>query len=656
MTLRSSFTRVASIELDTEGRVVAWSAEAERLLGWTADDAMGAPSHVFIPERNRARHGKECQRVLAGPYDRAGAREISVLHRDGSERRVNAAISRIRRDDGDRLLNVISAVEIPAADSLEHPLRFRAILDQIEDGCCVVDLRGTYLYVNDAFCRMFNYERSQVVGTNFARSAGEERVSKIFHVYSEVFRTGLPTKAFEYEVFPKDRPPMFIEQSVSLERDEDGRPIAFVSISRDCTARKRAEQEIEKARSAAEEARIAAEDANRAKSEFLANMSHEIRTPMNGIIGMAMLALDTELTDYQSDCIRTLQSSAQSLLSILNDILDFSKIESRKLTLEQVPFLLSGVIEERMKPLAVSAAQKGLELRVAIAPDVPDRLVGDPVRLAQVLTNLLGNAIKFTETGHVGVSVGIDERTDAGARLRFGVIDTGIGIDAAHLRAIFDPFTQADGSTTRRFGGTGLGLAISSNLVAMMGGRIWVDSMIGKGSAFSFTAQLDVPPSGAVVDPAADNARPMPAMRDQPAASQTSASHRDAAPIAIAAPRALSVLVAEDNIVNQRVATGLLAKRGHTITIVSNGQEALDIIARRLFDVVLMDVQMPLMGGFEATEILRQREAGTGRHQRVIAMTAHAMSGDRERCLAAGMDGYLSKPIDQRSLYAAVEE
>jgi PAS domain S-box-containing protein len=649
MNHRSSPPRpAASIELDTDGRVVGWSAGAEHLLGWTTDEAVGMASRLFIPERNRARYDKEVQRVAAGPYDRTGAREISVLHRRGHELRVNASITRTRRDEEDRIVNIVSAVAAPVADTFEQPLRYRAILDQIEDGCCVTDLRGYYLYVNDAFCRMFNYERSEIVGKSFSQSTGEERVSKIFHVYSEVYRTGIPTKAFEYEVFPRDRPPLFIEQSVSLERDQQGRPIAFVSISRDCTARKKAEQAIEQARIAAERARIAAEDANRAKSEFLANMSHEIRTPMNGIIGMATLALDSDLTPYQADCISTLQSSAQSLLSILNDILDFSKIESRKLTLERVPFRLSTLIDERMKPLSVSAAQKGLELRVTIRPDVPERLIGDPVRLAQVLTNLVGNALKFTVRGRIEVTVGLDARSEGGALLRFSVADTGIGIDASHLSSIFDPFTQADGSTTRRFGGTGLGLAISSNLVAMMGGRLWVESVVGEGSVFSFTADLGLA-STAIASTAVEAV----ARAAQPPTPDTVVGARSGPPSPPAQP--LAILVAEDNIVNQRVARGLLAKRGHLVTIVANGRDALDAIERQQFDVVLMDVQMPDMGGFEATAILRERERGTGRHQRVIAMTAHAMSGDRDRCLAAGMDGYLSKPLDAEALARAVE-
>jgi signal transduction histidine kinase/CheY-like chemotaxis protein/HPt (histidine-containing phosphotransfer) domain-containing protein len=514
-----------------------------------------------------------------------------------------------------------------------------------------------------------------------------------------------------------------------------------------------------------------AEEANQAKSEFLANMSHEIRTPLNGIIGMTELALDTTLSLEQREYLTMVKSSADALLGILNDILDFSKIEMRKLELEQIPFSIRDHLADVLKPLALRAEQKGLEVVCHVLPDVPNVAVGDPGRLRQVLVNLVGNAIKFTERGQILVQVETMSKTAGAMQLHFFVSDSGIGIPSAKQQAIFEPFRQADGSTTRRFGGTGLGLAISATLVELMGGRIWVQSEPLEGSTFHFIVNLGItdarpePPAAnltdlpvlvvddngvnrrvlydllirwkmrpTVVDSGAEALRAlaeasglgqpfalvlldanMPEMDGFEVARRIGATptlggatimmlsssgqygesnkcreigiathltkpvdqrellgaigralsrepgQRAALPPSMLPTelpeRRLHVLLAEDNAVNQRLAASLLKRRGHKVTIAANGREALAAVTAERFDVVLMDVQMPEMGGFEATAAIRALETERqATRLPIVAMTAHAMKGDRERCLEAGMDEYLTKPLDSRQLCALVEQ
>jgi two-component system sensor histidine kinase/response regulator len=639
--------------------------------------------------------------------------------------------------------------------------KYRTIIENIEDGYFEMDRNGQFEIFNDSFRKITGYAAEQLQQLDYRRLLTPAETEKVLAAFDKVNRTHQAIKDLGFVIVRKDGARRWVETSVSPITGPDEETDGYRGILRDVTRRRQAD--------ALKQEKMAAEAASQSKSEFLANMSHEIRTPLNAIIGLVELLLESFLTREQREDLKVVQSAAYALLSVINDILDFSKIEAGKLELERSPFNLRDFLGEALKILAVKAHEKNLELAYRVAPDVPDRLVGDHHRFRQVLLNLIGNALKFTDSGEIIVFARCRSRDGNRLMLHVAVQDTGVGIAAGKQVLIFEAFRQADGSTTRKYGGTGLGLAVSAQLVNLMGGQIGVKSVLGKGSIFHFTVAFDVETKGTagaevsdevdlsglrilVVDDNATNLKILCEMLSswkmfpKPAASAvagnamlkkggvdfdlalidaglpqsgawslvrqieekaggatriimmlTTTSAKETAGfndadigVAVTKPirssdlldaiiKALSmekqpaekpldrsgsgrdaslpplnILVAEDTPFNQKYIRRLLDSWQCRATIVDNGRLAIDALAEQGFDLVLMDVQMPEMDGLTATTRIREQEKQTNRHVPIIAMTAHAMRGDRERCIEAGMDDYVSKPISASTLLEAI--
>jgi PAS domain S-box-containing protein len=500
----------------------------------------------------------------------------------------------------------------------ENEERFRALVEHSSDGIALLGRDRRLLYLSPASSHILGCPPGALLGEGIAdlvHAGDQEHFAKFLDQAEST--SGSPLRGV-FRLEHASRSWRYIELSV-VNRLDDPNVGALVVNYRDITDRRQTEVELQAAKEAAERA-------SQAKSEFVANMSHEIRTPMNGILGMTRLALETTSASEQRQCLALVKESGESLLTIINDILDFSKIEAGRLEIDSVPFDVREMIGQTLKTFAWQAQQRGLELTWEAASDVPDRVAGDPARIRQILVNLVGNALKFTERGEIEVRV----RRQTAGELAVSVRDTGIGVPESKQAAIFEQFTQADGTTTRRYGGTGLGLTISARLVALMHGRIWVESEPGAGSTFHFTVHV-----GAAGDDSLSGKGEAHIRSDR-----EDAEH-------------LRILLAEDNAVNRLLAIRLLERSGHHVQVATNGREAVSLWESQSFDVILMDVQMPDLDGFEATAMIRRAEQSSGSPRMpIIAMTAHALTGDRERCLEAGMDGYVSKPIEPAVLFA----
>jgi PAS domain S-box-containing protein len=643
----------ATFVIDRDGKVIAWNRAMEEMTGVDKEDMIGQGDHAYaIPFYGEKR--RQLLDLLDGNDNEVASRYQYVTRKGntlyseifapalfgGRGAHVWATGAPIFDAKGKRLGAIESIRDITEIKRAKGELQkskdyLEKIINSIGDPLFVKNRQHQFVLVNDSMCALSGRSREELLGKLDYDFFPSEQVAVFLEKDERVFETG-KENANEETITDCHGVDRTIITKKTLYTDNSGNKL-IVGIIRDITERKWAEEKLQRANqqltlsiARANELATLAREASAAKSEFLANMSHEIRTPLNGIIGMTELLLDTDLNSEQREYVQTINSSGESLMGLINDILDFSKIEARKLEIEVQDFNLSDVLKYTTDLLSRSAQEKGLEVTCRVQPTVPMTLRGDAGRLRQILANLGGNAVKFTNRGEVQIQVSVEIEAEKSMMIRFSVSDSGIGIPADRLPDLFTPFTQADGSTTRKYGGTGLGLAISRQLAQMMGGNIGAESVEGVGSTFWFTARFEKTASG-VQSAAVANLKSVGSVQFPPGK--------------------VRILLAEDNLVNQKVALAMLRKLGCRTDVVANGRDAVKALKNSSYDLLLMDCQMPVMDGFEATRIIREKEAEMkSKAMPIIALTASAMQADRERCLQAGMSDFIAKPVQPKEL------
>src|SRR5579883_403320 len=617
--------RDSIIVTDRAGIITYWNAGATELFGYSSEEMLGRTPALLYPEADPAALARDLAAIAEG-NEYVG--EWQGRHKDGTLLWVDLKVTLLRDGVGAAVGYIGVAREITARHQAEEGLRhseqtFRLLMEAAPIGICVLNAQDRFEAVNDAYCALTGYTREELLAAQVGDlHPPEERAAHMGRLHARSAAGRSEPVEFTLRTRTGERRTVLGRGATIMGADGQPRRLGFVV---DITERKTAEEVLRRANAALERA-------SRAKSAFLATMSHEIRTPLNGVIGLTSLLQATPLSPQQSEYVSALHASGEGLLGLISDILDFSKIEAGQLSLEVRTFDPRRLVGEVVGLFTAQARAKGLGLNAQVYPLVLALLAGDAGRLRQVLLNLLGNDLKFTAQGEVEIAVSLVEESAEGALVRVAVRDTGIGIAPEAQAAMFEPFTQADASTTRRYGGTGLGLAIARRLVEAMGGQIGMESAPGQGSTFWLTLRLARNGAAEDVNPAAPPARAMPGRRGR-------------------------VLVAEDNAINRLVVVGLLQSLGCEVETVEDGRQAAEAVGRGHYDLVLMDLHMPELDGFAATAAIRRREGadGQGRHTPIVALTADALAGDAEKSRAAGMDDHLAKPLTRERLAAVLE-